>query len=118
MFGFLTPIAIPIGTAFSAVFGYLFRFAVMRWLTAAAIFALVAAGGYFLAAWLLPEWVSIKTLRDSLSEFSPPVSYALHLLSFYEGAPLVLTSLASAWVLKKVPGWAWMGPLYRVTNPS
>lgn len=115
---FAAPIVIPVGTAIMTGLSYLFRVAMVKFLVGAVIVALVAAGGYWVASWLLPSWFSVETLRDAFGSLSPSLGYALHLMSFYEGAPLLMFSLATAWVVKKLPGWVWLGPLWRLFNPG
>ncbi len=112
----LATIAIPVGTSIVNAILYLFRLSVIQWLTKAAIFSLVSIGAYFLAAAILPDWFSLQTLRDKIQSFSPAISYLLHTVSFYEGAPLMMGALIAAWVFKKVPGWVWLGPLYRLAT--
>jgi len=118
MFKALVSIAIPVGTSLMTASSYLFRLTLMRWLVMAAMFVVISAGGYFLAAWIIPDWFSLKTLRDSIADVSPPIGYGLHLASFYEGAPLCFSALACAWVIKKLPAWVWLGPLYRLFKQS
>lgn len=107
------PVTVPIGTAFSAIFKYFFKLGVIKFLFAAVLFSVMTFAGYLVTAYLLPEWFTVAKLRESINDFSPPVSYALHLLSFYEGFPLMLTAMVSAWVVKKLPTWVWLGPLAR-----
>lgn len=113
MFGFLAPIAVPIGTSLITLFSYLFRMALVKWVLTAALFAVITLVGYALADYFLPQWLSIQALRDAIYNTVPSVAYFLDVCGFYDGAPLVFNALGAAWVLKKIPVWAWLGPLLR-----
>ncbi len=109
-------VTIPVGTTLRGFLPYLFRLNVIQWLVSAVVVGIVAAAGYFFSKSLLPPWFNLQTLRDSIGDMAPPIAYFLHLVSFYEGAPLVLTAYVVAWVAKKLPSWTWLGPLFRLAK--
>ena len=108
------PFVIPIGTAASAVFGYMFKFGVIQWLVKFGVVALAGLASYFITDALLPPWVSVDSLNEALTGLHPAVGYALELTGFYSGMPLLLTAMAGAWVFNKVPAFAWWGGLVRL----
>lgn len=110
----LLTLAVPVGTALLDLFMMVFRYAVVQWLTKAAIFALISLGVYFVAALVIPDWFSVSTLHQKITSFSPPIAYFLRVTSFYQGVVFFFGALIGAWVFKKIPGWAWLGALFRL----
>lgn len=100
-------------TGIKAAIATIASYAFTRVIVAAAILSLTTFAGYLLADFFLPEWLSVATLQAAVDSFSPAVSYFLYLGGFYSGFPLCMTALALAWVVKKLPTWAWLGPLLR-----
>jgi len=109
-------LAIPIGTAFSAVLSYFFRVAFFTMLGKIVIFAVINLAAYFLVQSLLPDWFSLQFLYgklDFIMQYAP-VRYVFEQLQVFNGMKIVLVALLTAWVIKKVPTWAFWGPTAKV----
>lgn len=107
------PLLLAAGTTLMQGIMFLFRYSMVQWVVKAGIFALIGFLSFSAAYVMLPDWVSVNTIQDKISGFSPAVSYFLDLTYFYDGLPLMVIALTSAWLIKKIPSTTFLGSMFR-----